>query len=204
MSASGGADIGASASGCHRVGAGRGVGSVGSVTITDKTTSSATRASRTASLAGSGRGTHAWALDGDLPAAPHYFARRGARPARRPIGLVRILRSANGGAILFEHGCEHLQSGSQGQCQERCLRVDEEIDEGPMAQRDSAWGTGGAMRDFVFMAAPSVRLWPRLSHHSCIARRADADLVTHDERKIKAARMNQEALQNIRVAPHEQ
>jgi len=80
-----------------------------------------------------GRGSHAGALEGDLPAAQHHFARRGARPARRPIGLVRIPRSADGGAIFFEHRGEYPQPGSQGQFQQLRLRIDQQIHEGQMA-----------------------------------------------------------------------
>ena len=63
MSASGGTDIGASASCCHRAGAGGGVGSVGSVTIPERTISSAGRASRPTSIACSSAGsrTNFWA-----------------------------------------------------------------------------------------------------------------------------------------------
>ena len=53
--------------------------------------------------------------------------------------------------------CRRLSLAAQRQFQEFGLRVDQQIDEREVAQRDSTWGTTGPMRDFLFMAAPCWR-----------------------------------------------
>jgi hypothetical protein len=63
-----------------------------------------------------------------------HFAPRGAGAACCAIGLVRVPRPADGRAVLFEHGGEDLQPGSQRQFQQLRLRVDEQIDQRQMAQ----------------------------------------------------------------------
>jgi hypothetical protein len=79
-------------------------------------------------------GSHARSLDGDFPTAQDDFALGRARPARRPIGLVRVPRPADGRALLFQHGREDLQPRSQRQFQQLRPCVDEQIDERQMAQ----------------------------------------------------------------------
>lgn len=72
-----------------------------------------------------GGGPHARALDGDLAAAQHDLAPRRARAARGSIGLVRITRPTDRGAILFEHRGEDFQTRAQGQFQQLGPGVDE-------------------------------------------------------------------------------
>jgi hypothetical protein len=108
-----------------------------------------------------GGGSHPRPLEDDLSTAQDHLARRRAGPTRGAFGLVRIPRPAEGRTVLLQHGREDLQPGSQRQFQQLRLRVDEQIDEWQMAQRGFGLGMGGAMRDFGFMAAPSVRPRPR-------------------------------------------
>jgi hypothetical protein len=69
-----------------------------------------------------GRRPHTRALDGDLPAPEDHFAARGAGPTRGPVGLVRMPRSTDRRAILFDHPSEDLQSRSECQFHNSVLR----------------------------------------------------------------------------------
>ena len=75
---------------------------------------------------------------------------------------VRIPRSADGGAILFEHGGEDPQPGPPGQFNSSALVSTSRSTRGRWRTGDPAWETREAMQDCVFMAAPSVRPWPRV------------------------------------------
>ena len=76
-----------------------------------------------------------WALKHHLPSTQDDFARGPPRTAGRALGLVRIPRAANGGAILLEHDSDGAQTRPNDQLHQLGFRVDQQIDERQVTYR---------------------------------------------------------------------
>jgi hypothetical protein len=113
-------------------------------------------------------GAHPRPSHGDLPAAEHHVAADGPGARRTELGPVGIPRTAEHGAVLFQHRFQHLQARSHGQLEELSARIHQEIDQQKMAGRFNSGRVGDCARllhggSFAERRVASV--WPPLVYH---------------------------------------
>jgi hypothetical protein len=90
----------------------------------------------------------------------------GTVPGRRTLGLMRIPRAAERGAILLQHRIEHAQAGSDHQFEEFGFVSTSSTSGRVRTSEDSTVAIGRAMRDFSWRLLVGG-LAPAASHHSC-------------------------------------
>lgn len=106
--------------------------------------------------------------DGHLPAAEYHFARDGPRARRAALGLMRITRPTERGAVFLQQRAEDLEARPHHQLEEFGLRINQEFHKGERADggRFNNDGRTGCAR-LLHGGSFTGRLSPRFGHHSC-------------------------------------
>ena len=91
-------------------------------------------------------GAHTGAPDRHFAATQHHLAAHGAGSRGVALGDVCVPRTAEGRAILFEHGFQHLQPGSNRTLEQLGARIDQQIDEREVTGRFNRGGPSDCAR----------------------------------------------------------